>query len=203
MFASIAGQLRRHSLVVSIVAVLSFILAALAILVPITSHNVEGQAAGTVTVTATNNAKITISISDATAAYGVNVAPDGTGTGGEITSVTSTTGTEGAYYIWTPSITPLVRVKSNKTWNGTIAAAENSGSSSSMTISSGALRYSTSVPGTYSAASSELAFTTAAADWQTNHAKGNSTYTFYYLLRVDWTDDPGTFSSTVTYSVSQ
>jgi len=163
----------------------------------------EAQASGNVTVTGTNTAKITIEISDSTAAYGVSLAPDGSGAAGEISSVTSSTGSEGAYYIWTPSSLPVVRVKSNKTWNGTMAASENAGTSTSMTIASGVLRWSTSAPGSYAEAASATAFTTGAAAWQTNHAKGVATYSHYYALRVDWTDDPGAFASTVTYAVSQ
>lgn len=164
-------------------------------------------ASGSVTVTGTNNAKITIVITDSTAVFGTSLAPDGTGTGGEIISEVSpnTTTTEGAYYIWSPTSAPgpTVIVRSNKTWNSTIEASENAGTATSMTISSGVLRYDTSVPGTYAAAAAATPFTTPAAAWETNHAKGATLYTFYYFLRVDWTDDPGTFSSGVTYSVSQ
>jgi hypothetical protein len=34
-------------------------------------------------------------------------------------------------------------------------------------------------------------------------AKGVNSYTHFYSLRVDWNDDPGTFSSTITYEVTQ
>jgi hypothetical protein len=112
-----------------------------------------------------------------------------------------TTGNQGSYYVWKSSGSGLtVTVKSNKVWNGTIAASENSGTASSMTIASGVLRYDSTAPTSYDQAAADTAFTTDAAIWQTGHAKGTSEFTFYYSLRVDWDDDPGTFASTVTYS---
>ena len=161
---------------------------------------------GTVNVTATNNAELTMTIADTTAAYGTAIQPDGTGTGGEISSVTGSSGSQGAYYIWTPATSPNITVKSNKPWNGTASASENpsgAGSSTSLTIASGALRRCTSVPGDYATASGCTAFTTSAASWASNVTKGVSTYTHYLALRIDWNDDPGTFSSNVLYSVAQ
>lgn len=158
---------------------------------------------GTVTVTATASAKLSITITDAMADFGVAVAPDGTGTGGEITSVVGTSGVEGSYYLWTPSSQPLVTVRSNKPWNGTISASENSGTATSLTIASGVLRYSTSLPSDYAAAAAVTAFTATPDIWESNHIKGLTTYNYYYALRVNWNDDPGTFASTVTYAVIQ
>lgn len=161
------------------------------------------SASGTVTVTATDNAKLTIAISDQNASFGDSVAPDGTGVGGEVSSVVSISGAEAAYYIWTPSTTPLVTVKSNRMWNGTVSATENTGTSNTMTIASGVLRWSTAVPDSYAEAAGATAFSTSPAVWQTNHGPGRASFTYYFLLRVDWTDTPGTFSSTVTYSATQ
>src|SRR5919199_561892 len=84
---------------------------------------------GTVTVTATNSAAMTISIADSSAAFGANLNPAGTNTGGEISSTVGSTGSQGAYYLWSPASTPNITVRSNATWNGTVAAGENSGSS--------------------------------------------------------------------------
>jgi hypothetical protein len=95
-------------------------------------------------------------------------------------------------------------VKSNLTWDGTVAATENGGTSTSISIASGALRYATTAPGSYAAAAGATALTTSAdnpSGWL-GHARGVSTFHYYYVLRVDWNDDLGSFSSTVTYSVS-
>jgi hypothetical protein len=169
------------------------------------SMGTAGAADGIVTVTGTNTARLSITISDPTAAFGANLGPDGSNTGGEISSVTSTNGNEGAYYIWSPESSPLISIKSNQEWDGTVAASENSGSATSISVASGALRYGTSVPADYATAAGGTAFqeTGVAPDatWN-NHARGVSTFHYYYFLRVDWTDDLGTFNSTVTYSVS-
>ena len=97
-----------------------------------------------------------------------------------------------------------VTVKSNKVWNGTVVATENAGTSASLTIASGALRHVESTePTTYAACSGGTAFTTTAGTWKSSVAKGSNTYTMYYCLRVDWDDDPGSFSSSVTYTATQ
>jgi hypothetical protein len=161
---------------------------------------------GTVTVTATNNAELVMTIADTSAAYGTALQPDGSGTGGEIGAVTGSSASQGAYYIWTPATVPNFTVRSNKPWSGTVSASENptgSGASASLTVASGALRRCTAAPADYAAASSCTAFTTSAASWASSVAKGTSTYTHYVALRIDWNDDPGTFSSNVVYSVTQ
>ncbi|MFN0073500.1 MAG: hypothetical protein ACKVVP_18620 [Chloroflexota bacterium] len=169
------------------------------------ANDVHGQTSGsgTVTVTGTNNAVITITITDTTAAYGTSLQPDGSGTGGEISSVTGSSGNQGAYYIWTPSSVPNVSVKSNAAWSGTVDASANGGTSTSMSIASGVLRWCTAVPGGYAAAAACTSFATTAQSWVASGALGTNTYTHYYGLRVDWNDTIGTFSSTVTYSVTQ
>ena len=72
-----------------------------------------------------------------------------------------------------------------------------------MSTASGALRYEDSAPASYAECASATAFTTSPVTWRTDVAPGVSAYTHYYCLRIDWTDDPGTFFSTVTYTVSQ
>ena len=162
----------------------------------------SAQTSGTVTVSGTNTAKMTISIGDTSAAYGTSLGPDGSGTGGEISSVTGSSGNQGAYYIWTPATVPNVTVRSNTVWNGTVSATETTGTSTSMTIASGVLRRCTAVPASYTAAAACTAFTTTASNWASNVASGISTYTHYFTLRVDWNDTTGTFASTVTYAVA-
>jgi hypothetical protein len=163
-------------------------------------------ATGTVTVTATVNATITISIADTTAAFGTNLDPLGTDSNSAdgVTDVQSagTPPATGSYYIWKTGGV-AVTVGSNATWNGTVAASANSGTSSSMTIASGVLRWKDgSAPASYSDCSSATSFNTAASTWKSAVPRGNTTYTTYYCLRDDWTDDPGTFASTVTYTAT-
>jgi len=160
-----------------------------------------------VSVSGTNNAKITIGIGDGTADFGTNLDPSGANSNSSDTVVDSqgSSGNEGSYYVWAAGGSGnLVTVKSNKSWNGTIEASENSGSSTSMTVSSGVLRYAEgSAPASYSDCSGATSFQTTAQTWKSSVAKGKSTYAHFYCLRVDWDDDPGIFSSNVTYTVTQ
>jgi len=170
--------------------------------------NTAGAASGGVSASGTNNANITITLSDSTADFGTNLDPSGTASNSSDTVVAraGSTGNQGAYYEWKANGgTGLsIEVKSNKTWNGTVQASENSGTSSSMTVASGALKYAEgSEPTSYAACAAGTAFATTAQTWKSNVSKGKSTYTQYYCLRVDWTDDPGTFASSTTYTVTQ
>jgi hypothetical protein len=158
---------------------------------------------GTVTVNGTVSGRLLISISDNTANFGPNIGPDGSNAGGEVTSVTSSIGNEGAYYAWSTDPEPLVTVRSNRVWNGTVRAGETTGTSPSMTIASGVLRWRTDAPASYAEAAASPAFTIAPAVWQVNHLPGTAQFVYYYLLRVDWDDDLGTFRSVVTYSAVQ
>ncbi len=165
---------------------------------------------GNVTASGTNNAKISITIGDGSAEFGLNLDPEGTNSDSTdtVADYQGSTGNQGSYYVWkSTSGTGLsIEVKSNMVWNGTYAATENggAGAAASMTIASGVLLFSEgSEPTTYALCSSATALTTLATAWKTSIGAGNNTYTHYYCLRVDWDDDPGTFSSTVTYTVTQ
>lgn len=163
-------------------------------------------ATGTVSVTATVNATITISIADTTAAFGTNLDPLGTDSNSsdgvfDFQSAGAPPAT-GSYYVWKTGGVAIT-VGSNTTWNGTLSASANTGTSSSMTIASGVLRWKDgSAPASYSDCSSATSFNTAASTWKSAVPRGNTTYTTYYCLRDDWTDDPGTFISTVTYTAT-
>jgi hypothetical protein len=170
--------------------------------------NPAWAAGGNVTASGTNNAKISITIGDGSADFGTNLDPEGTNSSSADTVLDyqGSTGNQGSYYVWkSTSGTGLsIEVKSNKVWNGTYQAAENIGTATSMTIAGGALLFSEgSEPTTYALCGSANALTTLATAWKTSIGAGNNTYTHYYCLRVDWDDDPGTFSSMVTYTVTQ
>lgn len=166
-----------------------------------------GAVSGNVAATGTNNEKITVSISDLSADFGT-FDPTGSLSGGDEVddSLSSSAGNQGVCLLWNTSGGDglEVKVKSNKAWTGTVNASENSGTSTTLTLANGDFRYHTSTPASYSACSSSgAAFSTSPAQFEDNGSLGASTYTYYYSLTVDWDDVPGTFTSTVTYSVSQ
>ncbi|MFQ5875704.1 MAG: hypothetical protein ACE5JL_18150, partial [Dehalococcoidia bacterium] len=150
---------------------------------------------------------ITIVISDDSAAFGTNLDPEGpnSNSGDSVLDYQSSVGNQGSYYVWRASGSGLtVTVKSNRPWDGTVAASENSGTATSMSIASGVLRYAEgSEPTSYSACAPATAFTTASSPWKSSIPEGIQIYAHYYCLRVDWDDDPGDFISTVTYTVTQ
>lgn len=191
------GRWVRRSLVAVAIAVCALQLS------PLVRIAGASDASGTVTVHAVVGARLSLEISDNTATFGPNVGPDGSNTGGDVTSVVGSVGNQGAYYVWTTDPEPLVRVRSNLAWNGFVRASETTGTSPSMTIASGVLRWRTDDPGTYANAAASTAFSTTDAAWQTNHPSGVAEYVYYYLLRVDWDDSLGTFRSVVTYTATQ
>jgi len=177
------------------------LLATLLFLVPV-PVKAETQA---VVASGTNIAKITVSVDDTSATFGTNLDPSGTDSNSidTVLDYQGSSGNQGSYYMWSVSGV-AVAVKSNKVWNGTLSATENGGTATSMTVLSGVLKYSEGVePNSYINCGLSTSFTTAPASWKASVAKGKYTYIHYYCLRVDWDDDPGTFSSTVTYTVTQ
>lgn len=160
---------------------------------------------GSVSVQATNNSAITLSVSDGSADFGSNLDPLGTDSNssdrGQVSDFQSDSG---SYYVWRSGggNGVVVTVKSNKSWTGSVSASPNTGTSRSLTIESGALRYNTSSPRDYWDAALSPAFSTSGTDFEVTGTKGVHTYNYFYNLRVNWDDDPGTLSSTVTYSAT-
>lgn len=159
---------------------------------------------GSVSVQATNNAAITLSVSDGTADFGTNLDPLGsTSNSDDIGGVVSFQGPDGSYYLWSSEGNGvMITVRSNKSWTGTIVASPNIGTSPSMSIESGVLRYSASAPGSYFDVALAPSLTTSGISFEAAGTKGVNTYTHFYALRVDWRDDPGTFVSSVTYTAT-
>jgi hypothetical protein len=162
---------------------------------------------GSVQVSGTNDGKTTISISDASASFG-RIDPAGSEPDSDdgVESLQGTQEDQGSYYVWKsdPGAGLRVVVKSNRSWSGTVRAAENSGTASTMSIASGALRYVEGAPPvSYDDCASAAAFATAEAPWRTEVSAGVHSFVHYYCLRSDWSDEPGSFRSSVIYTVSQ
>ncbi len=164
-----------------------------------------GAESGTVQVTASNAAKFSMTLSTGTSNFGTNLGPDGTDSN-QSGVVDYVDGNNGAYYVKSdPGFAQTVTVKSNQAWSGSVSAAENSGSSG-MKIADGSLRWSSANMSSLSDAQSGTAFSTTANNTVFgvgNQPKGVNVYNYDYSMRVLWTDDPGTFSSIVTYTASQ
>ncbi|MBI4336595.1 MAG: hypothetical protein HY683_02025 [Chloroflexi bacterium] len=186
-------------------AVLAAAVVMLALLVALSAARVGAEQGG-VSASAEGQAKITITISDGTSDFGTNLDPTcpASNSTDTVDGLAGSSGNQGCYYAWKSGGSGMtVTVKSNKTWNGTVLASENTGTSASITVASGALRWTATAPASYSECASATAFGATAQSWQSSVGKGTNSYAYYYCLRVDWNDDPGTFSSSATYEVTQ
>lgn len=160
-------------------------------------------------VSAANNAHLTIVMSDATADLGTNLDPDGTDSNSVdlVYDYQGATGDQGTYYVWNPGdIGNKIEVRSNRVWNGSVMATENSGpgASQTMTISSGVLRYiEGNAPSSYDSCEAGTVLTPFPATWKTGVSAGRNIFVHFYCLRVDWDDAPGTFSSSINYTATQ
>ena len=165
---------------------------------------VYAQEASGVSASGTANAKITLSLTDASMALGTpdptcEGLSDGTTTG-EFTVYNGSTGNEGCSYVW-DSLT--VTVKSNKPWTGTIAGSDGS-PTSDVTVGDGSFHYDTSAAaGTYTACGTDTALATTTSSFESSGVKGQSLYTFHHCVILDWDDADGTIDSTITYTVTQ
>lgn len=157
----------------------------------------------TLTVTAANAAVLSITVEEDKVNFGSNLTPSGDKSDSK-EIVVAFTDTPGAYYVWkcNDGLGNFVTVRSSRSWSGTISATETSGSSTSMTIASGVLRYATTAAASYAEAAAMTALSTAPQTWMAAGPAGANTYTHFYSLRVSWADTVGTFASVVTYAVS-
>lgn len=141
---------------------------------------------------------LSISMSAASVTFGF-VGPTGE-VDPAVTGVTSTTNASGAYYV--KSAAQTVTVTSNAPWTGYCRAGENTGPAG-IFVTNERLEWRLvddatwrpfSVPA-YSAPYDNTCFA--------SRRTGANTYQYEYRLRVDWTDDPGTFSVVVNYVATQ
>lgn len=168
-------------------------------------------ASGSVTVTASNATKFSLSLSTNAVDFGT-VDPSGTASNqGDVSSYPD--GSNGAYYVKSNNgYAETVTVSSNQPWSGSVSAAENTGTSG-MKISKGSLRWALGDITSLAQAQSATPFTTSGDSTVFKTASscssgatlqaGTCTYNYDYALRVLWTDAPGTFNSVVTYTASQ
>jgi len=169
--------------------------------------------AGNVAVTATSVAKFTFSISVGALAFGAALDPAG---GGAVAPVVSYVdpADSGAYYVnnGTPAtFAVVVTIKSNKAYTGNVAAPAGQTGTSGQPLAS--LKWKLGDITDYVTANGATAFTvatdasafTAASTCSsgTALAKGNCVFNYDYALNVLWTQDPGTFIATVTYTGTQ
>ena len=160
---------------------------------------------GQVQVTASNDAKFSMTLSTATSNFGTNLGPDGTASNQSDVAAYQD-GNNGAYYVKSePGFAQTVTVQSNQAWSGSVSAAENTGSAG-MTIADNSLRWASGHMTSRNDAQSGTAFSTTPNNTVFgvgNQPSGVNTYNYDYSMRVLWTDAPGNFSSIVTYTASQ
>ena len=185
----------------AISGIVAFVVGTLAIAL---AGTIYAQESGGVTASGTANAKITISLTDASMALGTpdptcEGLSDGTTTG-EFTVYNGTTGNEGCSYVW-DSLT--VTVKSNKPWTGTIAGSDGS-PTSGVTVALGGFHYDTAAAATtYTTCSADTVLATTTSSFESSGVIGQSLYSFYHCVVLDWDDADGTIDSTITYTVTQ
>ena len=173
-----------------------------------------GAEQGDVNVTATASSKLVLELSTNAVNFGTNLDPAGTDS--SASGVTDfIDGENGAVYVAygaSSTYAVTVRVSSNTAWSGSVVATENSGTAG-MSIANGDLRWKLGDIASLNDALAATAFSTTAdedvfdtatqCDIGETLQAGNCTYSFDYALKVQWTDDPGTFASVVTYQASQ
>ncbi|MHB0869079.1 MAG: hypothetical protein ACYC5J_06435 [Chloroflexota bacterium] len=163
---------------------------------------------GSVTVTAASSAKFTFTFSTATLSFGttdpMGVEPPGVS---GVDVLHDELNDAGTYYVWKGAGSGLaVAVKSNKAWSGTIAVSAAPGNPVGMDVSAGVLRFieNGTPPATFAAAdnATSLSPSPAPGSWQSSHSKGPVTFNDLFLLRVLWTDEPGEYGFTITYTAT-
>jgi len=152
-----------------------------------------------------------MTISTITSAFGAGLAPDGVTSDQAVVGVGYTDAT-GAYYVRDrngSAFAVMITVRSSKAWDGNVLATENSGTAGA-TIAGGSLRWklgdlanlTDAQAGTAFSTTSNTSVFTTASSCLSGSAKqpGTCTFNYDYSLRVLWTDTPGTFSSSLTYT---
>lgn len=155
------------------------------------SADPSGDGTATVSDTTTVNGIITVSVSTRNVTFG-DISPLGAVPSGS-SGLTSDADEQGAYYTKSPAV--RVTVNSNAPWTGSLSAQENDGSSRAISVADGDLKWRLQGSANWNV------FTSGSSGM--SGADGTSDLVYDYQLRVQWDDDPGSFSSVVTYNATQ
>jgi hypothetical protein len=164
----------------------------------VTATSVGLADAALATDTTTVGSYVKLSISTSTLGFGA-VSPAGD-LDPSISGITSTTDASGARYVRSASDgrgVVRVTVTSNGSWTGSCWAEENAGTASDVRVADGRLEWSLTGSGAWSPLK-----TSPDQACFTSRPSGTTTYGFDYRLHVNWTDDPGSVSSLLHFSVS-
>lgn len=155
---------------------------------------------------------LSMSLSTSSATFGNNLSASGSPSDQPDVGVFSAAGR--AYYVKSgapSSYAVSVTVTSNTPWSGSVSATENTGTSG-MKISEGSMRWTLGDTTSLGQAQNATPFTTSGDSTVFNNASscssgaplqpGSCVYNFDYILRVLWTDAPGSFNSVVTYTAT-
>jgi hypothetical protein len=177
---------------------------------------VGAQDSATISVSADISSSITITACDPTAEFGTGLTAQGAPPGGTTDSVrVSEPGDpilgQGVFYIWSATCDPgawTIQVESSVSWDGSVCATENSGTSG-LSVASGDLRWTGSffidLETAYNRIErATLTFPQACGNshWITDQPSGTYANDFRYALRVDIGASPGDFASTTTWMVT-
>jgi hypothetical protein len=192
--------------------------ACLAILVAITAApTLMAQTADSEDVTVTANivspAALVITLCDLSANFGSELNNEGgsvTGTTDTVAATTEGTGAgQGVYYRWTPTCatgTSFIQIDSSVAWDLHQCATDGT-STSSLAIANSALKFRTSSVADYANANISTTFTpcpvgATQTPVQMSSVGSTTNINFFYYLRVDDNDTPGSFNATTTWTVT-
>ena len=141
-------------------------------------------ATGGIAITGAVAPTITLTLPTPAVAFG-SLTPDNTGTRSSgVTGIYD--GSAGSTYTY--AVAGDVMVRSNKAWTGSIAATNFAGPAG---VAAGDLRVVATTGGG-----------SLGAPLDFSGPKKDNAYHHDYSVRVDWTDDTGSFTTTITYTVS-
>jgi hypothetical protein len=163
----------------------------------------------TITATGTSTATFNFAVDETAAPFGTNLDPNGTDS--NAAGVVDYQNTNGSFYAISDAATATI--ESNKAYSGSVAAADNTGSSTTMTpaaslkwklggMSSLADASTGATPFT-SSANATVFDTASGCSSGTAKSAGDCSFDYGYSLNEKWTDMPGSFSSVLTYSAVQ
>jgi hypothetical protein len=177
------------------------------------SRGALAQQSANITVTAGISSAMSLTACDTTADFGNGLTALGAAPVGGQDQVTMSgrgnpVASQGVFYIWKPSCPAgqsFLTVESTLPWQLSSCATENNGSSS-LSVAQGDLGWNFAylLPGTPTYVNADAAnnFATSCPSTPFGGPYGFFPIDMRYVLRIDFGDRPGTFSSTTTWTVS-